>query len=43
MIYYTIFYKKVENKIWKKIKNVKGDGLLENNLSRFFILEDEAK
>jgi len=28
---------------WKKFKRLKGDGLLENGLARFFILEDETR
>jgi len=28
---------------WKRLKRVKGDGLLENGLARFFILENEVR
>lgn len=28
---------------WHKFKRVKGDGLVENNVSRYFILEDESR
>lgn len=41
MITYTVKYKK--NIFWKTIKKVKGDGILENGMSRFFILEDESR
>ncbi len=41
MILYEVSYKK--RFFWKKIKKVKGDGLLENGASRFFILENETR
>lgn len=41
MIIYTVQYKK--KIFWKTIKTVKGDGILENGMSRFFILEDESR
>lgn len=41
MIMYTVYYKK--RFLWKKIKKVKGDGIVENGQSRFFILEDETR
>ena len=41
MITYTVFYKKLF--FWKKINNVKGDGLLESGSHRFFIVEDETR
>jgi len=41
MITYTVYYKK--KLFWKKLKKVKGDGLTENGISRFFILEDETR
>ena len=28
---------------WKKIKRVKGDGIVENNMSRFFHTEEEER
>ena len=28
---------------WRKLKNVKGDGLVENGVSRYFILENETR
>ena len=40
MITYTVKFK---NKFWHTLKKVKGDGILENGLSRFFILEDETR
>jgi hypothetical protein len=41
MITYTVYYKK--RFFWKKIKKVKGDGFVENGLSRFFITENEIR
>ena len=41
MITYIVKYKK--RFLWHKIKGIKGDGLIENGLSRFFILEDETR
>jgi len=41
MITYTVKYKKFGR--WKKLKKVKGDGILENNLVRWFMLEDETR
>lgn len=41
MILYNAKYKK--KFFWHKIKRIKGDGLLENRLSRYFILEDETR
>ena len=39
---YTVYYTK--GFFWRKLKNVKGDGVMpENNTSRFFILEDETR
>lgn len=38
---YTVYYKK--RFIWRKIKNVKGDGIIEHGRGRFFILEDETR
>ena len=44
MISYTVYYKRAGFfSRWKKIKKVKGDGILENGLSRFFVLEDETR
>ena len=44
MIIYTVKYKRLSFlKRWKKIKKVKSDGLMENGMSRFFILEDETR
>ncbi|KKK95286.1 hypothetical protein LCGC14_2674350 [marine sediment metagenome] len=44
MITYTVKYKRLGLfSCWKKLKKVKGDGLVENNISRFFILEDETR
>jgi len=28
---------------WKKIKRVKGDGLIENNICRYFITDEEIR
>ena len=39
---YTVFYRVVGNNKWNEIKNVKGDGVIENQY-RFFILEDETR
>ena len=41
MILYDVKYK--SNFFWHKIKKIKGDGILENGLSRFFIYEDETR
>jgi len=43
MITYTVWYKKIDKLRWSKIKNVKGDGFLENAPVRFFMLEDETR
>lgn len=41
MITYSVKYKRYF--FWKRIYNVKGDGLLENGMARFFIKEDETR
>ena len=38
---YTVKYKK--KWFWKKIKKVQGDGIIETNSHRFFILDDETR
>ena len=43
MITYTVKFKKYNSPFWKKIEKVKGDGLTENGMSRFFILENETR
>ena len=43
MILYAVKYKKTNGSFWHKIKKVKGDGIVENGISRFFILEDESR
>lgn len=43
MILYTVFYRKLGTKRWSEIQNIKGDGFLENNQGRFFVLEDETQ
>ena len=47
---YTVYYKKTNSIFWKTIKNVKGDGFVEDGYStditkniRWFILEDETR
>jgi len=42
---YIVLYKNENNFFWKKIKNVKKDGILKNypEPTRFFILEDESQ
>ena len=41
---YSVKYKSLKRlSSWKKLKRVKGDGLVESGLSRFFILEDETR
>ncbi|KKK87037.1 hypothetical protein LCGC14_2757260 [marine sediment metagenome] len=41
---YSVKYKRLKwLSSWKKLKRVKGDGLMENGLNRFFILEDETR
>ena len=41
MITYNVKYKK--KFFWKTIKKCKGDGLLENGIARYFILENETR
>lgn len=41
MILYSVKFKK--SLFWKTIKRVKGDGIVENGTSRYFILEDETR
>ncbi len=44
MITYTVSYKEPGLfKKWKRLQKVRGDGLLEGNTHRFFILEDESR
>ena len=44
MITYEVQYRYVGLfRKWQKINNVKGDGLVENGTSRFFILDDESR
>ena len=43
MILYTVKYRELGTKKWTEIKNVKGDGILENNIVRWFITEDETR
>ena len=43
MITYTVSYKKTKNLFFKKISKVKGDGILENGIARYFILENETR
>ena len=40
---YTVKYKLSNQWFWRTIKRAKGDGILEHNLSRFIILEDESR
>jgi len=41
---YEVSYKKIGCfRRWHKIRELKGDGLLENGLARFFILEDNTR
>lgn len=43
MILYKVYYKQTGNLFFKKILRCKGDGLVENGISRFFITEDETR
>jgi len=43
VITYTVKYKDKDSSFWSKLKKVKGDGIVENNSHRFFILEDETR
>jgi len=44
MMNYQVKYKTIKLFArWKKLNKVKGDGLLENGLARFFILENEVR
>lgn len=40
---YTVKYRKPRWFLWRKLKRVKGDGIIETYNSRFFILEDETR
>ena len=40
---YTVRYKTNKNFFWKKIKNIKGDGILENGTHRWFITNKEER
>lgn len=40
---YTVEYKLSNQWFWRKIKNVKGDGIIEHSQSRFIILDDESR
>ncbi len=40
---YTVKYKTAKQMFWKKIKKVKGDGLVETGTHRFFITENESR
>jgi hypothetical protein len=41
---YTVSYKRNSDYFWKKIKCVKGDGVLQDNrLVRYFICDDESR
>ncbi len=40
---YTVTYKRSGSLFSTKLKRVKGDGIVETNLSRYFILEDESR
>jgi hypothetical protein len=42
---YTVFYKPVGNRWWKKIEKVIGDGMINETKTdiRFFILEDNSR
>lgn len=43
MTTYTVQYKKAGSLFWHTIKNVKGDGYLEGQPVRYFILADETR
>ena len=53
MMTYTVLYKKMGNFFYKKLKKVKGDGFIENEIIptgnptlkdiRWFMLEDETR
>jgi len=43
MITFTVQYKLPDAKKYEILENVKGDGIVEHNNSRFFILEDETR
>jgi len=40
---YTVKYKSPKKLFWTKIKKVQGDGIVESNAHRFFILKDEVR
>ena len=40
---YTVKYKRKGQFFWKKIKNLKADGILEPETHRYFITEDEER
>ena len=43
MILYNIYYKKRKDLFYKKIKKCKGDGIVDNGVSRYIILSDETR
>lgn len=40
---YTVRYKKPNQWFFRKIKKVKGDGIIEGSAARYFILEDDSR
>lgn len=40
---YDAYFKRVGEDKWHVLKNVKGDGIIAESQSRFFILEDETR
>jgi len=40
---YKLFYGRKYSLFWRKLKRVKGDGLLESGTHRFFLLHDETR
>ena len=43
MILYNVYYRKIKDLFYKKIRNCKGDGIVDNGMSRYFILSDETR
>jgi hypothetical protein len=40
---YTVWYKSIGQIFWHRLLNVRGDGFVETNAARWFILDDETR
>jgi len=43
MFTYTVWYKEVSDKNWKKLDKVEADGLIPEVQTRFFMLQDNSR